>query len=159
MREAGLTALGDRRLTLSSSEVESFEVLALDIASQVLEPSRRTTLIPCEPDDQNSVDNECASEFISSVGLHLFRRPLAQDEIEGFKSMARAATNSLGSFYVGLQAALVGMMVSPDFLFRTGFRVSGQDFRFLDWDLGSWIEDLLMMVMVVRFRPRDAFFS
>ena len=119
VREAGLTALGDRRLTLSSSEVESFEVLALDIASQVLEPSRRTTLIACEPDDQNSVDNECASEFISSVGLHLFRRPLAQDEIEGFKSMASAATNSLGSFYVGLQAALVGMMVSPDFLFRT----------------------------------------
>ena len=58
VREAGLTALGDRRLTLSSSEVESFEVLALDIASQVLEPSRRTTLIPCEPDNQNSVDNE-----------------------------------------------------------------------------------------------------
>ena len=45
VREAGLTALGDRRLTLSSSEVESFEVLALDIASQVLKPSRRTTLI------------------------------------------------------------------------------------------------------------------
>ena len=65
VREAGLTALGDRRLTLSSSEVESFEVLALDIASQVLEPSRRTTLIPCEPDNQNSVDDECASEFIS----------------------------------------------------------------------------------------------
>ena len=71
VREAGLTALGDRRLTLSSSEVESFEVLALDIASQVLEPSRRTTLIPCEPDNQNSVDDECASEFISLVGLHL----------------------------------------------------------------------------------------
>ena len=118
VREAGLIALGDRRLTLSSSEVESFEVLALDIAAQVLKPSRRNTLIPCKPKSENSVDDECASEFISSVGLHLFRRPLSLDEIESFKSMASAATNSLGSFYVGLQAALVGMMVSPDFLFR-----------------------------------------
>ena len=98
VREAGLTALGDRRLTLVHPS-RIFEVLALDIASQVLKPSRRTTLIPCKPKNENSVDDACASEFISSVGLHLFRRPLAQDEIEGFKSMASAATNSLGNFY------------------------------------------------------------
>lgn len=118
VREAGLMAVGGRRLTLSASEVESYEVLALDIAEQVLSPQRRDTLIPCSPFDENQADAECASEFISRVGLHLFRRPLSQDEIETYLAMAEAASASLGGFYIGLEAALVGMMVSPDFLFR-----------------------------------------
>ena len=118
VREAGLMAVGGRRLSLSASEVESYEVLALDIASQVLSTNRRNTLIACRPQDENAIDNACASEFISTVGLHLFRRPLSEAEIENYSAMARAATDSLGGFYVGLQAALVGMMVSPDFLFR-----------------------------------------
>ena len=118
VREAGLMAVGGRRLSLSASEVESYEVLALDIASQVLSTNRRNTLIACRPQDENAIDNACAGEFISTVGLHLFRRPLSEAEIENYSAMARAATNSLGGFYVGLQAALVGMMVSPDFLFR-----------------------------------------
>ena len=118
VREAGLMAVGGRRLSLSASEVESYEVLALDIASQVLSPNRRNTLIACRPQDENAIDKACAGQFISTVGLHLFRRPLSEDEIENYSAMARAATDSLGGFYVGLQAALVGMMVSPDFLFR-----------------------------------------
>ena len=118
VREAGLMAVGGRRLSLSASEVESYEVLALDIASQVLSTNRRNTLIACRPQDENAIDNACAGEFISTVGLHPFRRPLSEAEIENYSAMARAATNSLGGFYVGLQAALVGMMVSPDFLFR-----------------------------------------
>ena len=127
VRVAGLMSVGGRRLTLSTSEVESYEVLALDIASQVLSPSRRKTLIPCRPQDENAIDNACASEFISTVGLHLFRRPLSEDEIENYNAMARAATDSLGGFYVGLQAALVGMMVSPDFLFRIERSVSNPE--------------------------------
>ncbi|NKB32738.1 MAG: DUF1592 domain-containing protein [Pseudomonadales bacterium] len=118
VREAGLMAVGGRRLTLSASEVESYEVLALDIAGQVLSQSRRSTLIPCSPQNEIAIDNACASEFISTVGLHLFRRPLSENEVETYAEMAAAATSSLGDFYVGLQAALVGMMVSPDFLFR-----------------------------------------
>ena len=118
VREAGLMAVGGRRLTLSASEVESYEVLALDIASQVLSPGRRNTLMPCTPQNENAIDNACASEFISTVGLHLFRRPLSSEETATYNTMAQAATDSLGGFYLGLQAALVGMMVSPDFLFR-----------------------------------------
>lgn len=118
VREEGLMAVGGRRLTLSASEVESYEVLALDIASQVLDPARRATLLTCLPEDASKVDDTCASEFIDRVGLHLFRRPLSNDEIDAYAAMAKTAAQNLGSFYSGLQAALVGMMVSPDFLFR-----------------------------------------
>jgi len=118
VREAGLMSVGGRKLTLSAAEVESYEILALDIARQVLSPRRRNTLMPCSPQSENAADSGCAEQFISAVGLHLFRRPLADAEIAGYTEMARSATASLGDFYTGLQAALVGMMVSPDFLFR-----------------------------------------
>ena len=35
VREFGLMALGDRKLTLSASELESYESLAIDISSQI----------------------------------------------------------------------------------------------------------------------------
>ena len=106
VREAGLMAVGGRRLTLSSSEVESYEVLALDVASQVMSPSRRNTLIPCRPENENVFDGDCAREFISTVGFHLFRRSLSEYEIGSYSAMASKATESLGGFYIGLQAAL-----------------------------------------------------
>lgn len=127
VREAGLMAVGGRRLTLSSSEVESYEVLALDVANQVMSPSRRNTLIPCRPENENVFDGDCAREFISTVGFHLFRRPLSEYEIGSYSAMASKATESLGGFYIGLQAALVGMMVSPDFLFRIERSVPSQE--------------------------------
>lgn len=127
VREAGLMAVGGRRLTLSSSEVESYEVLALDVASQVMSPSRRNTLIPCRPENDNGFDGDCAREFISTVGFHLFRRSLSEYEIGSYSAMASKATESLGGFYIGLQAALVGMMVSPDFLFRIERSVPSQE--------------------------------
>ena len=127
VREAGLMAVGGRRLTLSASEVESYEVLALDVASQVMSPSRRNTLIPCRPENENVFDGDCAREFISTVGFHLFRRSLSEYEIGSYSAMASKATESLGGFYIGLQAALVGMMVSPDFLFRIERSVPSQE--------------------------------
>ena len=141
VREAGLMAVGGRRLTLSSSEVESYEVLALDVAGQVMSPSRRNTLIPCRAENENVFDGDCAREFISTVGFHLFRRPLSEYEIGSYSAMASKATESLGGFYIGLQAALVGMMVSPDFLFRIERSVPSQEtpgIRHLDaWSRAS----------------------
>ncbi|MDC0221258.1 DUF1587 domain-containing protein, partial [Gammaproteobacteria bacterium] len=74
VREAGLIAVGGRKITLSALELESYEILALDIAEQILQPSRRSTLLGCTPDDEALVDQECAEQFIDAVGLHLFRR-------------------------------------------------------------------------------------
>ena len=118
VREFGLMAMGDRKLTLSATEIESYEAVALDIASQVLSSGRRSTLLSCLPDNHKMPDTACAENFVEEVGLHLFRRPLSVDEIASYAVMAESATLSLGDFYIGLQAALVGLMVSPDFLFR-----------------------------------------
>ena len=64
VREAGLIAVGGRKITLSALELESYEILALDIAGQILQPSRRNTLLGCTPDDDTLADQECAEQFL-----------------------------------------------------------------------------------------------
>ena len=118
VRDRGLLAVGTRRQTLSAAELESYEALAQRIAAQVIDPRRRATLIPCSPQSATAPDADCASQFISRVGLFLFRRPLTEIETNTYVGVAEAATNTLDDFYSGLSAALAGMLVAPEFLFR-----------------------------------------
>ncbi len=117
-REHGLLAIGARKLTLSAAEVEAYEALALQISAQVTEPGRRATLLVCKPENEHVPDDDCVASIVSTIGLHLMRRPLIEKEVQSYVAMANKATAVLGDFYSGLQAALVGMLVSPDFLFR-----------------------------------------
>ena len=118
VRDRGLLAVGTRRQTPSAAELESYEALAQRIATQVTDPSRRATLMPCSPQSENASDADCAAQFISRAGLFLFRRPLTETETSTYVAVAEAATNTLDDFYSGLSAALAGMLVAPEFLFR-----------------------------------------
>ena len=118
VRDRGLLAVGTRRQTLSAAELESYEALAQRIATQVTDPSRRATLMPCSPQSENAPDADCAAEFISRAGFFLFRRPLTETETSTYVAVAEAATNTLDDFYSGLSAAFAGMLVAPEFLFR-----------------------------------------
>lgn len=117
-RDQGLLAVGARKLTLTSAGLERNETLALQIASEVVSPKRRATLIGCKPKADDQPDADCASQFISRVGFYLFRRPLTPDETRDFAATAAKATQTLHSFHSGLSAALVQMLVAPEFLFR-----------------------------------------
>ena len=59
-----------------------------------------------------------AAPFIGRAGLFLFRRPATDSEVQSYVAMAGSAAETLDDFYAGLRAALVGMLVAPDFLFR-----------------------------------------
>ena len=118
VRDRGLLALGARRSTLSAAEIERFEALAQQIAAQVTDPSRRATLIECRPKADDAPDDACAARFITRAGRFLFRRPLTDDETGRYVAVARIAAQTLGDYYGGLRAALAGMLVAPEFLFR-----------------------------------------
>ena len=118
VRDRGLLALGARRSTLSAAEIERFEALAQQIAAQVTDPSRRATLIECRPKADDAPDDACAARFITRAGRFLFRRPLTADETGLYVAVARTAAETLGDYYGGLRAALAGMLVAPEFLFR-----------------------------------------
>jgi hypothetical protein len=117
-REDGLLAVGNRKLTVGSSELERDETLAQEIAYQVVDPKHRDELVRCKPRAEDAADDVCAGTFIRHVGLLLFRRPLTADEIQGYVATEHQAAQRLHSFSDGLGAALARMLVAPDFLFR-----------------------------------------
>ena len=118
VRDRGLLALGARRNTLSAAELERYEALAQRVAAQVTDPARRATLIACRPKEEDTPDDACAGRFVARAGRFLFRRPLTGDETDLYVAVARTAAETLGDYYGGLRAALAGMLVAPEFLFR-----------------------------------------
>ncbi len=118
VRDRGLLAVGARRSTLTAAEVERYEALAQQIAAQVTDPARRATLIGCRPAAAGAPDDACAARFVERAGRFLFRRPLTGGETGLYVAVARSAAETLGDYYAGLRAALAGMLVAPEFLFR-----------------------------------------
>jgi hypothetical protein len=117
-RDEGLLAVGERKLTITSAELEQYEKLAQDIAAQVMEPRRRPVLVQCEPKSEQAPDDACARKFLSRAGRYLMRRPLTNDELQAFVAIQKEAGKELKSFNAGLSAALARMLVDPEFLFR-----------------------------------------
>jgi hypothetical protein len=117
-RDDGLLAVGERKLTITSAELEQYERLAQSIAGQVVHPRRRDVLVPCRPKSEDAPDNACATQFITKVGLFLLRRPLTEGEIQAYVAVHTDAATKLESFDSGLSMALARILVDPEFLFR-----------------------------------------
>jgi hypothetical protein len=118
-REEGLLAVGDRKLTIPSSELERYDRLARQIAEQVVaEPGRRDMLIQCRPANEDKPDAACARGFVERVGPLLFRRPLADSEVNDLVAVHNQAATQLQSFNAGMTMLLSRMLVDPEFLFR-----------------------------------------
>ncbi len=118
LREEGLMAIGTSEAGLSPYSIEQYDAAAHSVAAAVVSQEHRNAFIPCKPQQGAAFDASCAKTFIEQYGLLLFRRPLTQTEVSRFVNSARVAQERLSDFYSGLQYALAGMMVSPEFLLR-----------------------------------------
>jgi hypothetical protein len=118
LRADRLIAVGTSQSGLSPFSFEQYDGMARGVAAQVTNAEHRATLIPCTPRSETEFDRSCATTFVTQYGMRLFRRPLTREEVSHFVDTARAAQQRLGNFYNGLQMALAGMLVAPDFLFR-----------------------------------------
>lgn len=117
-RDQGLLAVGARHLTLTAAGLERDAALAQQVAEQVTDAKRSKTLIPCRPTASEAPDGACTAKFVRSAGLLLFRRPLTDAEVRGYVATADKSVMVMHSFNAGIAAALVQMLVAPDFLFR-----------------------------------------
>lgn len=117
-RKDGLIAVGTSEAGISSFSVEQYDASALGIAAAVVSKERRAQLLPCQPKSEKQFDAGCAQRVIEHYGPLLFRRPLAGQETQRYVEIARLGQTRLGNFYSGLQLALTGMMIEPDFLLR-----------------------------------------
>jgi hypothetical protein len=117
-RTEGLLALGNRKLTVGSSELASYEAGARGLADQVVDPRHRAMLVGCTPKSEDAPDDACARQFIARLGLLLFRRPLSPTEVQTYVGTQNTEARQLRDFYSGLAAAITQMVIAPDFLFR-----------------------------------------
>ncbi|HWD99433.1 MAG TPA: DUF1587 domain-containing protein, partial [Bryobacteraceae bacterium] len=60
----------------------------------------------------------CPRKIISNFAEHAFRRPLEPKEVEPYLALYRLARKQGDGFNEGIAAALEGVMVSPNFLYR-----------------------------------------
>jgi hypothetical protein len=118
LRAEGLLSVGTSQAGISSFAFEQYDASAQGIAAAVMSQDRRGKLVPCQAPSQNGFDSACAQQFVQHYGEVLFRRPLSAEETKRYVGAAHVAQQRLGDFYQGLQFALAGMMVAPDFLVR-----------------------------------------
>jgi hypothetical protein len=125
LRADGLLAVGTSQAGISAFSFEQYDASARGVAAEVVSEKRRAQLVPCRPHSISGFDAACAQQFVDHYGQALFRRPLSHEERQRYTRTAREAQERLrGDFYVGLQYALAGMMVAPDFLVRVERAVS-----------------------------------
>ncbi|WP_439134272.1 DUF1592 domain-containing protein [Pseudomaricurvus sp.] len=118
LRAEGLVAVGTSEAGLSSFAMEQYDSAAQSVADIVFSEGSRAKYMPCQPEMASQFDESCAEAFVSEYGPQLFRRPLTDEQINRYTTVARLGTEKLGNFYEGMKFALVGMMTAPQFLLR-----------------------------------------
>jgi hypothetical protein len=127
IRSNGLIAVGTSRESVAGTGLEEYDLTARGIASQVVDETHRTTLVPCTPARATDADEACATKFLARAGRMLFRRPLTREELATFVKGADESATKLGNFYSGLETSLAALLVSPQFLFRQEASVPDPD--------------------------------
>ena len=117
-REGGLLAVGAGKVSVTTSGLQQYDIMARSVAAQVTGEGRRDTLVGCAPVNLESRDEACARQFLKKVGRLLYRRPLTDAELDARVENANVATDKFGNFYEGLEMGLAGMLVAPQFIFR-----------------------------------------
>lgn len=117
-RRLGLLAVGASFVSVTASGFEQYEAIARNVAAQALDVDHRDALVACVPATSTAADDNCAEQFVRRVGRRLWRRPLADAEVQGRVAVARESATALNDFYAGLDTALTSLLMAPEFLFR-----------------------------------------
>lgn len=118
LRSDGLVAVGTSEAGISPFSVEQYDAAARGVADHLFAEERRERYLQCAPATEAEFDAACAREFITAFGPQLFRRPMTDEQIDRYLTVAELGTQQLGGFYAGMKYVLVGMMTAPQFLLR-----------------------------------------
>jgi hypothetical protein len=94
-------------MVVTDRHMDAYLSLAEDVASRAL-TEQRSRLVTCDP-----AAASCKREFVTDLGLRAFRRPLTDDEIDGFLAAFQA-----NNFDDGVRIVTAAMLISPNFLYR-----------------------------------------
>lgn len=114
---SGFASIGAARVQLSASFVEQLENAALEASGKAIASAQsRAALVSCTPAGMS--DDACTTMFITRFGRRAWRRPLTDAEVSRYVAVAKNAQTELKDFYQGLRYAIVGLLESPNFIYR-----------------------------------------
>ena len=115
-RVNGYSAIAAAQNTISPTAAEKLETAAYDIAAQAMQEPLRSRLVTCTP--AATVDDSCARQTLTALGLKTFRRSLSEVELGRYVGVSGAAATALGDFYAGLEFGIAALLQSLPFLYR-----------------------------------------
>jgi len=146
-RTDGLLEIGAARAAITSSAFEQYDLIARQIAAQVVDEDHRDVLVPCSPASPTGADAACARAFFARIGPQIYRRPLEAKTLDRLVEVSCGAASSVHDFYAGLAFGLAGMLETPEFLFLADYTEPDPDHpgqRRLDvWSRASRLSFLL----------------
>ena len=132
----------------SRALIDALEAFADDVASRAVAADHRDAVVKCTP--KGNDDADCFESTIADLGLKLFRRPLAKDEVAAYLTLQSFATEDNPDvphdFYTGVELVLRSMLQDPEFLYRieTGTAQPEQGvFKLGDYELATRLSFLL----------------
>jgi cytochrome c551/c552 len=105
------------------------------------ETASRKLIFVCRP-AAGQAEEPCARQILSAVAHRAYRRPVAAADLDPLMKLFAAGRADGGSFDSGVEMALSGVLVSPEFLFRVekapaAVGTPGLSYRIGDLDLAS----------------------
>jgi hypothetical protein len=113
LRTDGLLGVGSSVAGVTASQMEIYQKTAATVAAQVVNERNRHFLVPCAPKADDAADDACARTFLTGVGRLVYRHPLDRERLDEYVKDANESATRLKDFYIGLGAALEGMLISP----------------------------------------------
>jgi hypothetical protein len=114
---AGFVAVGASQKTVTDSGATAYEAVSRTAVSEVFRDSERwQELVGCQPADD--LNDACVATYIETFGRKAFRRDLTEVEVQQWLAVAQSAIDVEGSVEQALSTATVGMLQSPNFLYR-----------------------------------------
>ena len=153
-RVDGMVALGAAQAMVTPGALDALDRAAHLVAAQVVDPGVRNFILPCQPADIDARDDACAQQFFSEVGRFLYRRPLNTVELATFVDVAGREVGRAGNFYDGIESALVGMLLSPHFLFIQE-RIEPDPNKPGQWRLDAYSKASRLSLMMWAAGPDD----
>ncbi len=123
----------------SAALIESLERIATEVADRLIaSPTRFADEVGCTP--TGAGDAACMRSFIESFGLRALRRPLTDDEVQGFLGLQTFAVEA-NDFKIGVKLVVMAMLQEPEFVYRIeiGTPVAGRDGvqKLNDWQVAA----------------------
>jgi hypothetical protein len=113
----GLPTVGAALVSISQRGVEQYQSAIEAVTTQVFaDTARRDRILGCRP--ANATDATCFRQFVTSFGRRAFRRALTEAQITLYTELITTTAATLGDVYGGVRSGMIGMLVSPHFLYR-----------------------------------------